>query len=334
MNYQRLPGKGRKLFGKHTLWLGEDHLLAVDNNGYIEYYRRYYLKDIQAFLVRRTGRGTLWSIFFGFMLLLAAAGMANTDSGNIGAIVTWSIIAGLFLLLLLVNLFRGPTCRCWIKTPLGTAELGSLRRLRNVDRFTQRVRPLMDRVQGRLTPEEMAAQTASGGAAPFVMNDQQRKAQQSKIHEAAFALLLLTAAWTVQLLFNNGMAVMMVAFVLHILLFFCIVAAVARQGRLSVARGVKALTWGALATVTTEYFIGYFFFIFFMIQNNPAAMTDNAKMLRTLAGVQPMEHTFLSVVLVVYAAASAIIGIIGLFLVRRHAGSSAVPPIQAERLAP
>jgi hypothetical protein len=31
-----------------SLWLGEDHLLCVDSNGYAETYKRFYFRDVQA----------------------------------------------------------------------------------------------------------------------------------------------------------------------------------------------------------------------------------------------------------------------------------------------
>ena len=55
--YLRLPGRGRPrglralLTGPSTLWMGGDHLLAVDSNGWRETYRRFDYRDIQAILI-------------------------------------------------------------------------------------------------------------------------------------------------------------------------------------------------------------------------------------------------------------------------------------------
>src|SRR2546426_6411511 len=55
--YLRLPGRGRPrglralLTGPSTLWMGGDHLLAVDSNGWRETYRRFGYRDIQAILI-------------------------------------------------------------------------------------------------------------------------------------------------------------------------------------------------------------------------------------------------------------------------------------------
>src|SRR5262249_54585927 len=62
--YQSLPGRGRRsgfvsfgiASGWCSLWLGPDHLLAVDSKNYQEEYKRFYYRDIQAFIARRTKR--------------------------------------------------------------------------------------------------------------------------------------------------------------------------------------------------------------------------------------------------------------------------------------
>ena len=61
--YQRLPGRGTLLDGDKwyatsramcTVWLGRDHLLLVSRAGYTENYKRFYFRDIQAIIIRKT----------------------------------------------------------------------------------------------------------------------------------------------------------------------------------------------------------------------------------------------------------------------------------------
>ena len=54
--YRRLPGRGRTPLGSHSLWIGEDHLLLVELRGFTETYRRFYFRDVQAIILRRTDR--------------------------------------------------------------------------------------------------------------------------------------------------------------------------------------------------------------------------------------------------------------------------------------
>ena len=63
----------------HTLWLGDDHLLAVQSTGYSEEYTRFYLKDIQAIVSRRTISGTVWNAFFGFVVVMSLIGGLSAE---------------------------------------------------------------------------------------------------------------------------------------------------------------------------------------------------------------------------------------------------------------
>jgi hypothetical protein len=69
--YQRLPGTRIISAGTRTsLWLAPDHLLALERTVGSERYRRFYLRDIEAVIVRRTSRRAILNIvFFAFALL-------------------------------------------------------------------------------------------------------------------------------------------------------------------------------------------------------------------------------------------------------------------------
>ena len=74
ISYTRLPGRGlRKAVFAVTatrcrLWLAADHLLAVDSTTASESYRRFYFRDIEAFVIRRTAGRQMWN----WVLLLLA----------------------------------------------------------------------------------------------------------------------------------------------------------------------------------------------------------------------------------------------------------------------
>src|SRR5436190_14424668 len=67
-SYRRLPGRGRKTSGwiglgatVNTIWLTSDHLLLRETvYGLSESYKRFYFRDIQAFIVRRSPRWIAW----------------------------------------------------------------------------------------------------------------------------------------------------------------------------------------------------------------------------------------------------------------------------------
>ncbi len=111
-----------------VLWLGGDHLLQVEVAFFTERYKRFSYGDIQALLLRETPRGLVYSSIFG---ALAA----------VGALLAWSMedpdtrrvfvgLGAFWLVLLVVNLVRGKTCRCRLQTAAGPHPLPSLNRLR------------------------------------------------------------------------------------------------------------------------------------------------------------------------------------------------------------
>ena len=76
--YQKLPGRGlRYAFGvtatRCRLWLGDDHLLAVDSTLINEEYRRFYFCDIEAFIIRQTARRQIINWVFVVLALITAS---------------------------------------------------------------------------------------------------------------------------------------------------------------------------------------------------------------------------------------------------------------------
>jgi hypothetical protein len=173
--YERLPGTGYRrmvpawamillffvigifvllLRGRRVqLWLGDDHLLVVDWDGYREYYKRFRYEDIQTVIIQRTTEGKIVNaILGGVALLFAAIALAVTD--QVGVIFCL-IIGGVFGVLLLVNLLSGPTCRCQLRTAVQSEELHSLTRFPTARKALDRLRPRIVAAQGALTATDV-----------------------------------------------------------------------------------------------------------------------------------------------------------------------------------
>jgi hypothetical protein len=159
--YQRLPGRGMRREGtvvaaSHsfcTLWLGRDHLLCIESQGgYTESYKRFYYRDIQAIVVRRTSTYRNWNIALGsltgFFLLLTVVSGAEVLAWVFGTVAA-CLLAGWLL-----HAWRGPTCKCQLQTAVQTDDLPSLTRLRTADRVLDRLRPLIEATQGPVPPGE------------------------------------------------------------------------------------------------------------------------------------------------------------------------------------
>jgi hypothetical protein len=150
--YQRLTrsrprgGISVAVASRTSLWLGTDHLLFVESNGYTETYKRFYFRDIQAFLVERTQTFTILNVAFTipFVLFMASAMVTQTT----GLKIFLFCMAGFFAFIVLINLLRGQTCRSFLRTAVQIEQLPPLSRVRRAQKVFIRVRPLIVAAQG------------------------------------------------------------------------------------------------------------------------------------------------------------------------------------------
>ena len=155
-----------------SLWLGQDHLLFIDSNGYTESYKRFYFRDIQTFTVALTKRRLVWNWILGSLTGLCVIGWiadasSSSPTSSVGAIIFGILVTLLFAIPLLVNNLLGPTCTCQIKTAVQAEELPPLNRLHRARRVLARLRSLINESQRQLvleTPLEKPAQAAPPAA--------------------------------------------------------------------------------------------------------------------------------------------------------------------------
>jgi len=148
--YRRLPGREAGLLNYSRLWLGPDHLLLARTTFFSEEYKRFYFRDIQAVVTRRTERREILSVILAFTAIVFGVMSVFTTSG-------WriflSVMTGIVLLALLVNWLRGPTCVCHLRTAVQTEELSPLKRFRATRKVIERLKPTIEKAQGPLGPE-------------------------------------------------------------------------------------------------------------------------------------------------------------------------------------
>lgn len=146
--YRRLPGRGVTLTYYAYLYLAPDHMLQVAATGYSESYKRFYFRDIQAIIIRKTNIWIIGSLACLLPGLAFAAGAISTTDG-VNAAVLWTI-AGSLLLGSSINLLLGPSCVCHLRTAVQTERLPSLNRVRKAQKLLSQIRPLIEAAQGRL----------------------------------------------------------------------------------------------------------------------------------------------------------------------------------------
>ncbi len=158
------PARYRKMakggwFGSGGIWLEEDHLLQVSSSFGVERYRRFYLRDIEALIVRETRLRFAGNIVLAVLALcggLSIAGLAwlrtvvSDPQGDTAILVfIWiiGVVSVLILLTLSINTMFGPTCACFVRTQSGTDRLAVPTRLRAARRFVREVTPRIEAAQ-------------------------------------------------------------------------------------------------------------------------------------------------------------------------------------------
>ncbi len=166
--YRRLTRPHRRKSGlvavtsvRSSLWLGNDHLLAIDSNGYSESYKRFYFQDIQAVSLRLNSSRQIWNWVLGVPTAICLGGWGYDlllgHSIGLAGIIAGAACTVLFGLPLLINNLSGPTCACTLRTAVQTEELPSLCRLPKTRRILDLLRPLIAQAQAQLAPDEIPA---------------------------------------------------------------------------------------------------------------------------------------------------------------------------------
>ena len=182
-NYRRLPGTGYRyrvpgwtvvllffvigifvllLRRRIQLWLGPEHLLSVDSDGYREEYKRFDYRNIQAIILRKTRQGAIANVVLAIVVaVFGGSAFAAADPVVRGILL---FIAGFFGLLLLINALRGPTCQCRLLTAVHSLDLVSLTRLRTARKALERISPFIEQAQGpiRPVPADLTGEAAGG----------------------------------------------------------------------------------------------------------------------------------------------------------------------------
>jgi hypothetical protein len=166
--YQPLAPLGLRASPRpHRLFLSEDHLLAVGFDGFSEEYRRFYLRDLQGFVIRRTARRAWTNVVLGGLTFLILLPVLIPDSPA-GAKLTFGLLALAPLGALVLNSVAGPTCRTWVQTAVHASELPALKRVADVERVLEQLRPRIAAAQaGLVTPTTPAdAETSPAPSEP------------------------------------------------------------------------------------------------------------------------------------------------------------------------
>jgi len=340
--YQALPGfveghgKWRRLF------LGSDHLLLTEQAWCVETYKRFYYRDIQAFVIRRTARRQTINIVC--LSLVGLLGIIGASIPMFSGGLVFLICAAAFGIGSLISSLKGPTCETHLQTAIQIVELPSLCRLRKAEKALALLRERILQAQGELTTETLAAATASEGletaaplAAPFAGSSAALptlKPCDGKAHRLMFCLLILDGAINgLQFTWHN-VPLSCVSTVVWVAAFGCLLFALFRQHQTDLRLAVRRLTWAVTAYMAVCVMLAQMIGVMESISANVKGhrLTQWEEM-RHLASLNPLETPWLFSFLAFQTLGSLGLGIAGLLFLR-SASASAPPPEPEPPLPP
>ena len=253
--YSKLPGDFRGIFRRNTLWLGSDHLLLIDSTRFSETYKRFYLRDIQTIIVRKTPRFVLpyyWVLLAGVALVVLLIGIRPFRESRFWPAV--AVLAGVAVYLYVASMFQ--SCTCHLVTRVNNVELSSLFRLGSARRFVEVMIPRIVAVQGDL-PADWLERSASleeistaADRNPDAPVDLLPQGEFSLLTVMVFLMVLFDAVMTWLQLRNNDANSLTGPNVINMIaLAVCATFAIVRLSRRQGGRTLRMLVLGGLFVV-------------------------------------------------------------------------------------
>ncbi len=315
--YLRLPGKHKDLMGNYFhLWCARDHLLSVSYRFGDEYYKRFYYKDIQTIIIRKTVMGKVQNGIMGGMTLFF--GVMAFLTGDIGAVI-FGILALSTTILLLVNIvLHGPTCESHIQTAVQKEKLKSLKFLKKAIKSADIIKKHIQQNQGVISAQELrtAFKAAPSSEKTVNVDEALPLPQHSNIHSALFIILVLLGLSGAYGFFYQTVVVSFIEMLLCLGASVIMVMALVRQYQIRIAGSIRAITWATLGYICIYLGCGYVLYIFFLIKN-PTLAHNQWKLFKTMAALSPLSHPLLTGIGVFTISGALILGIGGFFLLRR-----------------
>lgn len=320
--YQRLPGKKKGfLIGHHTLWQGSDHLLQIYSRMGVEDYKRFYFDDIQAIVTRKTMAGRFQSIALGVLSGLFCLFAVASGGG-------WSlfhaIIAAALLLILLINVLRGPTCETVLQTAVQTEKLPSLHRLKATQPVMNHLRSIIERQQGRIDPATFDQQTAALATyrrhrlppGTDKISLKAPKNERGRMHFWLFLFLILDGLIVAAGFMFTHVSLTLLGAAVTMLLGIFVVVALVKQHERNLKFPLRFTTWAALGYVCFSFIAGYVI-IMGIAFRHPEILRNQWELFKLLSKTTPWESPLVMTVNLIAISAAAGIGIAGLFMLKK-----------------
>ena len=230
-----------------------------------------------------------------------------------------------FLVSLILNAVRGPTCSARLKMPLTDHELPSLCRFKYARKTLTVLRPLVQKYQGELhLPEDKStiglkrSSTQSAAAIQFgrKMNwSSERELVQDSglVHLFLFGLLLVGAVVTLRRFYSNDPLLFYGNAFLNCALLIVLVMALVRQHGRTLVSTAKGLTWSVLILCGASNIFDFYYEIFSCALHNPKKPLPNQwEMMQVFSKISPATDPVLRKSYICFIVGALILGAWGI----------------------
>ena len=310
--YTRL--RGAALISSNRLYLMPDHLLSISTTFFSEDHMRFYYKDIQAIITRKTLMGKILNLSFGILLIIFFIPALRLNGG-------WAVffftVTGLFFLLLIINWLRGPTCICHILTPIQTVRLHALKRIRNAKKAMDQLLPLIESTQGILSRESISEIQQEEESKPAIKKALTAfRHEQGTFHIFLFSLLLINGVFiTIDIFYQNIALSLISSLIMMATAVFLIISLIKQTGS-NLYKALKVITWSTVLYMCVALISSYIVSFYAMIKN-PGISNNQLEFFNKISSLSPMENPWLMGLSVFDLSCSFIIGISGLLFLRK-----------------
>jgi len=320
--YHKLPGtKKGFLIGRYALWQGVDHLLHVFSRIGVEDYKRFYFNDIQAIITRKTLVGKIQNIVLGVLTLLLALPAILNDGGWS---IFWAAFAGVLLMLLLINLYRGPTCETKLLTAVQTEKLHSLHRLKNAFKVMDGLRPHIQSTQGTLSPKDLDkiparrfnAKAGRGSSQQDGKSKTTLRHETGRAHLVLFGLLILDGVLATSGLLFTHVIMTILSTVTGISMGIFVIIALVKQHTSDMADALRGITWASLGYIGIAFVGGYVISMVFVFKN-PGIMYNQWELFKSMSSLSPWENPLVLGFNIFTICGAFFLGIPGLFMLKQ-----------------
>jgi len=312
--YRRLGGRGRDFNGYSSIWLADDHLLFCEAS-YIEKYKRFYFKDIQTLMVKKTKSSLVTTIV---ALVLAIGSLLLLADAKKGWDIFWGILAGFFFFILLINIIKGQSCKAYIQTAVQKEELKGLVRVKKFEKFLKIVEPLVRSFQG-----EMDLNTLGIKYEESLAKSPQRQTHQppptgqdSLLHTVLFSSFIVLSFFIGVVYFFNNVVLYLLVAVVYLMALVLNIRAVVKQFKINFGPVLRNWAWVSLGGLGMFILMGYVSLFTLSFTNALAHRHSPMFTNEDLINAIPDNHFVKGIILAAFAV-SLLIGIVGLVLSAR-----------------